>query len=90
MLLGFAQRRSNAISTDGTIALRPDGGGAAWLMTLGGQRIVAAESDGAADTVVTGSSSDIYLWLWNRPSAAEVSGDADLATQWRTVRVRWG
>jgi hypothetical protein len=72
------------------MALRPDDGGKPWLVTLGGERIVADESDGDAQTVVAGSSSDIYLWLWNRPSAAEVTGDADLAKQWRTVRVRWG
>jgi uncharacterized protein (TIGR03083 family) len=90
MLLGFAQRRSNAIATAGTVVLRPDDGGSPWLVTFGGERIGAVDSDGEADTVVAGSSSDIYLWLWNRPSAAEVSGDADLAKQWRTVRVRWG
>jgi len=90
MLLGFAQRRSNAIATAGTIALRPDDGGTPWLVTLGGERITSAESDGDAQVVVAGSSSDIYLWLWNRASPAEVTGDADLARQWRTVRVRWG
>jgi uncharacterized protein (TIGR03083 family) len=90
MLLGFAQRRSNAIAEVGAIALRPDDGGAPWLVTLGGERIVAAASGGDADVVVSGSSSDLYLWLWNRPSGAELSGDADLAKQWRTVRVRWG
>ena len=90
MLLGFAQRRSNAIATAGTIALRPDDGGPAWLVTLGGERIAVAESDAGADAVVAGSSSDLYLWLWNRPSVADVSGDADVADQWRTVRVRWG
>jgi uncharacterized protein (TIGR03083 family) len=90
MLQGFAQRRSNAVATAGTIALRPDDGTKAWLVTFGGERIVVAESDGDAEAVVTGSSSDLYLWLWNRPSAAEVSGDAGLPKQWRTVRVRWG
>jgi uncharacterized protein (TIGR03083 family) len=90
MLQGFARRSSYAIATVGTMALRPDDGGKPWLVTLGGERIVADESDGDAQTVVAGSSSDIYLWLWNRPSAAEVTGDADLAKQWRTVRVRWG
>ncbi|MDT4970898.1 MAG: hypothetical protein QOG22_1041 [Pseudonocardiales bacterium] len=90
MLHGFAQRRSNAIATAATIGLRPDDGGNPWLVTFGGERIGAVESDGDAVTVVAGSSSDIYLWLWNRPSAAEVTGDTDVGKQWRTVRVRWG
>jgi uncharacterized protein (TIGR03083 family) len=89
MLRGFAQRRSNAIADVGTIALRPDDGGAPWLVTFGGERLGVDESDGDADAVVAGSSSDLYLWLWNRPSAIEVTGAADLASQWRTVRVRW-
>jgi uncharacterized protein (TIGR03083 family) len=89
MLHGFAPRRRNAIAAVGTLALRPGDGGTPWLVTLGGERVAAVESDGDADTVVAGSSSDLYLWLWNRPSAATISGDADLAKQWRTIRVRW-
>ncbi len=89
MLHGFARRRSHAIATAATLALRPDDGANPWLVTFGGERIEAVESDGQAPAAVTGSSSDIYLWLWNRPSAAAVSGDADIAKQWRTVRVRW-
>jgi hypothetical protein len=35
-------------------------------------------------------SSDLYLWLWNRPSGALVDGDHDVARLWaETVRVRW-
>jgi uncharacterized protein (TIGR03083 family) len=89
MLLGFARRRSNAIGTAGTIALRPLDGGSAWLITVGGEKITARESEADAQTVLAGSSSDLYLWLWNRPSAVEVTGAAELAKLWRTVRVRW-
>jgi uncharacterized protein (TIGR03083 family) len=89
MLHGFAARRSNAVSTPGTIALRPTDGGVAWLVTLGGDRIAAEPSDADADAVVGGSSSDLYLWLWNRPAEVTVTGDAALAELWRTVRVRW-
>lgn len=89
MLQGFARNRRNPIPAVGAIALRPDDGGSPWLVTLGGERIVAVESDGEAQVVVAGRTSDIYLWLWNRPSGAEVTGDADLAKQWRTIRVRW-
>lgn len=90
VLNGFARRRRNAIATPGTLALRATDG-AAWLVTLGGETIEAAESDANvdADAVVTGSSSDLYLWLWNRPAEVTVTGGAELAALWRGVRVRW-
>lgn len=89
MLLGFAARRSNAIATRGNLALRPSDAGAAWLVTFGGERITAVEADSDADAVVAGTSSDIYLWLWNRPSAVSITGDVAIADLWRSVRVRW-
>lgn len=90
MLLGFARRRTNVINSVGSMALRPNDGGAAWLVTFGGEQVTATESGADAPAVVAGSSSDLYLWLWNRPSAVEVSGDAGLAKLWGTVQVRWG
>ena len=93
MLQGFAARRSTAIKRDASMALRPTDGGAAWRLTFGGERTVAEQRGSAepADTVLTGTSSDLCLWLWNRPSAAEVHGDAELAGLWaQTVRVHWG
>jgi uncharacterized protein (TIGR03083 family) len=89
LVQGFARRRSNAIESPGRFALRPDDGGAPWLVTFGGERIDAVQSDADADAVVVGSSSDLYLWLWNRPSPATVNGDAAVAQLWRNVRVRW-
>ena len=89
MLLGFARRKTNAIGSAATISLRASDG-PAWLVTLGGERIAAGEDDSPAQATLTGTSSDLYLWLWNRPSAAAVGGDAEVAELWRTVRVRWG
>jgi len=88
MLLGFAARRSNAIARAATLALRPSDGDA-WLLTFGGERIVAEKIEADADASVRGTSSDIYLWLWNRPSDVHVTGDAAVADLWRSVRVRW-
>jgi uncharacterized protein (TIGR03083 family) len=88
LLLGFGRRRSTAIATPGRLALRA-GDGPSWLVTFGGEKIEAAVSDADGDATVGGTSSDIYLWLWNRPSPAEVSGDDSVAQSWRTVRVRW-
>jgi uncharacterized protein (TIGR03083 family) len=89
LLQGFAKRRANAIGQDGRMVLRPDDG-PSWVLTLGGERIVAEPGEGEGDLVVAGSSSDVYLWLWNRPSGTRLRGDDRLAELWRqTVRVRW-
>ena len=88
LLLGFAARKSNAIEREATLALVASDG-PSWRVVLGGERIIAAESDEPAGTTVRGSSSDLYLWLWNRPSAVTVVGDETVAALWRTVRVRW-
>lgn len=95
MLHGFAARRSNAIATAGVLALRPDDEGDAWQVRLGGERVeatIGAAADAGAtdaDVVVSGTSSALYLWLWNRPAEVRVSGDAALAGLWREIRVRW-
>ncbi len=91
LLNGFARRRSNATATAAKLGLDA-ADGPSWLITLGGERIEAAESEDLVDTDVTvrGLSSDLYLWLWNRPSEAVVDGDETVATLWATtVRVRW-
>ena len=89
LLLGFARRRSNAIATPGRLALRASDG-PSWLVSFGGEKIESTVTDEEGDATVEGTSSDLYLWLWNRPSPARVSGDASVADSWRGVRVRWG
>jgi uncharacterized protein (TIGR03083 family) len=88
LLLGFAARKHNAVPTPGTIALAVSDG-PSWLITLGGERVLAVMSDESGDATVAGTSSDVYQWLWNRPSAALVSGDGMIAELWHGVRVRW-
>ncbi|HEX3336376.1 MAG TPA: maleylpyruvate isomerase family mycothiol-dependent enzyme [Jatrophihabitans sp.] len=90
MLLGFAARRTNAIDRAATLALRPNDEGPPWLVRLGGERIAAERGDPSdADVTVAGTSSELYLWLWNRTSLPEVTGDAQVAALWQNVRVRW-
>jgi uncharacterized protein (TIGR03083 family) len=87
---GFAARRSNAVKA--TLGLDA-ADGPSWLITFGGERIEADESEDLVGTDVTirGVSSDLYRWLWNRPSDAVVDGDAEVADAWsNTVKVRWG
>jgi hypothetical protein len=38
---------------------------------------------------VAGSATDVYLWLWNRPSRVDITGDPTVAERWKRVRVRW-
>lgn len=91
LLLGFGRRRSNAIPLAATIGLDA-ADGPSWLITLGGERIEAAPADDlvGTDVVVRGLSSDLYLWLWNRPTEAVVDGDEAVARAWgEKVRVAW-
>ena len=90
MLQGFAARKRDPLEP-ATLVLRASDG-PSWQITLGdaGVRAEPAEEAGAAQVRVEGSSSELYLWLWNRASAAVVSGDAAVARRWaETVQVRW-
>lgn len=90
MLQGFAARKRDPLEP-ATLVLRA-WDGPSWQITLGdaGVRAEPAEEAGAAQVRVEGSSSELYLWLWNRASAAVVSGDAAVARRWaETVQVRW-
>ena len=91
MLHGFATRKSNAIDMPGVLGLRASDGDP-WQVRFGGEHIEATRGeDGDADVTVSGSSSDLYLWLWNRPSDVRIEGDTAFADAWKeTVRVRWG
>ncbi len=94
LLQGFAARRSNAIDTVASVALVPSDASAPWLVRLGGERIAAdpvAAGPENVDLTLAGTASDLYLWLWNRPSSATVTGNERIAELWATtVRVRWG
>lgn len=46
---------------------------------------IPGQGDTAAECVLIGSTADLYLTLWNRPSSSEVrtEGDAAVAARWR-------
>jgi uncharacterized protein (TIGR03083 family) len=91
ILHGFARRPRTTLPANPILALEA-ADGPSWLITLGGERIEAHPSDDlvGADATIRGRSSDLYLWLWNRPSDAKVDGDEAVAATWaETVRVRW-
>jgi hypothetical protein len=58
------------------------------------QREAAADAAHGAACVVSGPASGLYLYLWNRASAAEadvtVTGDPGLLASWQaSVKIRW-
>jgi uncharacterized protein (TIGR03083 family) len=87
MLGGFTRRKKAYEAT--TIRLAADH--TSWQITMGEDGISSApaEGNGDADVTVTGSASDLYCWLWNRPSAVTTTGDAAAAARWEQIRVRW-
>lgn len=89
VLFGFAHRRREPAARRVTLALDASDG-PSWLVRAGGGRVEVEQGTGDADARVAGSSSDLYLWVWNRPSAAVVAGDQAAAKLWAdTVQVRW-
>lgn len=88
MLFGFAARPRPAIEP-GVMLVKPGDDRAAWTLTFGDTGVTTSRGEGNADVVLTGSASDLYLWLWNRPSAAVLSGDVSVAERWHHIRVRW-
>jgi uncharacterized protein (TIGR03083 family) len=99
LLHGFAARKPITIDREAMILLDATDG-PSWSVSLGGEQIRAdtiddvarpgfAEGD-VARADVRGSSSDLYLWLWNRDSRVVLSGSPAVADLWTaTMRVRW-
>jgi uncharacterized protein (TIGR03083 family) len=88
-LMAFAARRPTFRHVDEprTLAIRPDSGDG-WTVTLAPDGVRAASAAGPADVTVSGSASDLYLWVWNRPASVQVTGDPDVAALWRHIRIR--
>jgi uncharacterized protein (TIGR03083 family) len=88
MLTGFGRRRKEF--EPGVIRLEPEGT-TAWQITLSAAGAhCEANLDGTnSDVTISGTPSEVYLWLWNRPSGARIEGDPSVAERWTTVRVRW-
>jgi uncharacterized protein (TIGR03083 family) len=90
-VVGFA--RGFQVQGTGRLRLQASDG-PDWLVTFDDDdRIrgvpVAADAEAVphADATVSGTSSELYRWLWNRPSPAVVTGDPAVAALWRRVQV---
>lgn len=64
-----------------------------WVVRIGADRVVTSRGHDDADCIISGSASDLHLFLWNRAGAStvHVTGDASLLDLWRgAVTIRWG
>jgi uncharacterized protein (TIGR03083 family) len=69
-----------------------DDGAAHWLVAMGPDRAEVSRGRGPADCDISGSSSDLYLMLWNRAglSGLDMTGEVAAFTTWSDqLRVTW-
>ncbi len=94
-LTGFITRGKGVVHRDPlkTIGVAPKDVPERWTVTISDGPIVTERKARKADCTVTGSASDIFMALWNRPALDEsgVKGDSSLFTDLgANVRIRWG
>ena len=94
----FVPRRSTALRADPPVTLAVDCAdvGASWLLRLDGHGVTttraATDDAGGAACAVRGRAGDLYLALWNRAGADEltITGDRAVLQQFSEgVRIRW-
>lgn len=94
ILLGFATRRRLRGEAVAVLGLEATDSERAWRIHIGKEGVTVRSGSGPADCVLSGSSSDLYLFAWNRlagdASTLSVTGDTSAVELWReTVRIRW-
>jgi uncharacterized protein (TIGR03083 family) len=95
LLTCFITRRSSRLRNEESRLMRvrcTDADGA-WLVRIGPDEVVTTTSGAdAPDCEITGSASDLYRAIWNRPPAASLSvtGDSGLLRQFgEQVQITW-
>lgn len=85
---GFAREPQFASADPGVLALRCTDG-PSWLITFGDGTTRAARTDdtSAATATVTGTSSALYLWVWNRPADVVQDGDVSTIASWQRIHI---
>jgi uncharacterized protein (TIGR03083 family) len=86
--LPYMLHRARADAPTGTVLLRPDDLDSPRLLDLDRTKrgVLVTEILGEPDTTVTGTASDILLWMWNRSAHAHVSSQ-DLAVRWKILAI---
>jgi uncharacterized protein (TIGR03083 family) len=94
LLFGFLGRNGAPASDARSVRVTATDADRAWLVRVGSDGVDAVEgSETEGDTLVRGTASDLYLFLWNRlgTDAVDVQGDpAPLATWREAVTITWG
>ncbi len=44
---------------------------------------------GPSEATVSGTASQLYLWLWHRPAAVTITGNESAVSTWGAIRPRW-
>lgn len=94
LIMGFTPRNRRLRGNTWSLAVHPADAPGRWHVQPGTSRTEVARSDGAADCVLSGPASGLYVFLWNRCTARdagiEITGDASALTTWHsTARVTW-
>jgi hypothetical protein len=94
LLLGFGARPyQTAVSEPRDVLFRAADAGREWRVRISPDQVGVVDPDaGAPDCTVDATASDVFLLLWNRVGADDltVTGDASLLTVWRdAIRIRW-
>ena len=96
LIMGFWARGRARADRPSCLQVRATDTGGQWLVELGAGT-AARRRAGAADAVVAGPASELYLLLWNRPPCGgqgadrvTVDGDPEVLRLWQDLmKVRW-
>jgi uncharacterized protein (TIGR03083 family) len=88
LLLGFGARKK--AFEPGSVRLAPTDADP-WLVTLTPNGLTATQDDPGTpvDVTVAGTASEVYRWMWNRPSGVEIDGNQAIAAEWQKIAIRW-
>ena len=70
---------------EGTIALRSTDQPMIWTSNIHPAARRPDDHDAPTDVTVTGTTSDLFLALWNRPNRSAITGDVAVLHQWRSA-----
>jgi uncharacterized protein (TIGR03083 family) len=93
LVVSFAQRRTKfPVDSPRTMTVHAQDTDDYWHITMSPDGIVTVREKAQADVTLSGTASDLYLVLWNRPDDSTISvvGDEELLALWHgNCRIRW-
>ncbi len=93
LLFGFLSRRKpETANLEPLVVLTATDAVESWRLARAGRAFVTSRSSDAAPCQVQGAAADLYLTLWNRPTAGPLrsQGDSSWLDWWReVVQVTW-